>query len=52
MTRKVFIKLLGLFVLLLVFQTVAMELILRRFVEHTAGKTAASPGSRVAVVGA
>src|ERR1700733_4870242 len=29
----------GLFVLLLVFQTVAMELILRRFVEHTAGKT-------------
>ena len=28
----------GLFVLLLVFQTVAMELILRRFVEHTAGK--------------
>ena len=39
MTRKVFIKLMGLFVLLLVFQTVAMELILRRFVEHTAGKT-------------
>ncbi|HEY6489593.1 MAG: ATP-binding protein [Terracidiphilus sp.] len=36
MTRKVFIKLMGLFVLLLVFQTVAMELILRRFVEHTA----------------
>ncbi len=29
----------GLFVLLLVFQTVAMELILRRFVEHTAGTT-------------
>ena len=26
----------GLFVLLLVFQTVAMELILRRFVEHSA----------------
>jgi two-component system, OmpR family, phosphate regulon sensor histidine kinase PhoR len=38
-TRKVFIKLMGLFVLLLVFQTVAMELILRRFVEHTAGRT-------------
>jgi len=38
-TRKVFIKLMGLFVLLLVFQTVAMELILRRFVEHTAGGT-------------
>jgi len=38
-TRKVFAKLLALFVLLLVFQTVAMELILRRFVEHTAGET-------------
>ena len=37
MTRKVFTRLLALFVLLLVFQTVAMELILRRFVEHTAG---------------
>jgi two-component system phosphate regulon sensor histidine kinase PhoR len=37
-TRKVFFKLMGLFVLLLVFQTVAMELILRRFIEHTAGK--------------
>lgn len=34
MTRKVFTKLLGLFVLLLVFQTVAMELILRRFMVH------------------
>ena len=31
MTRKVFIKLLGLFFLLLVFQTVAMELLLRVF---------------------
>jgi len=39
LTRKVFTKLLGLFVLLLVFQTVAMELILRRFVERTAGDT-------------
>ncbi len=39
MTRKVFTKLLGLFVLLLVFQAVVMELILRRFVEHTAGDT-------------
>jgi two-component system phosphate regulon sensor histidine kinase PhoR len=36
-TRKVFIKLMGLFVLLLVFQTVAMELILRRFVQRIAG---------------
>ena len=39
MTRKVFIKLMGLFVLLLVFQTVAMELILRRFAAHSADKT-------------
>ncbi len=39
MTRKVFTKLLGLFVLLLVFQTVAMELILRHFVEHTPTET-------------
>ena len=38
-TRKVFFKLMGLFVLLLVFQTVAMELILRRFVGQTAGTT-------------
>ena len=38
MTRKVFTKLLGLFVLLLVFQTVVMELVFRRFVEHTAGR--------------
>jgi two-component system phosphate regulon sensor histidine kinase PhoR len=37
LTRKVFTKLLALFFLLLAFQTVAMELILRRFVEHTAG---------------
>ena len=39
MTRKVFFKLLGLFVLLLVFQAAVMEIILRRFVEHTAGET-------------
>jgi two-component system, OmpR family, phosphate regulon sensor histidine kinase PhoR len=38
-TRKVFTKLLGLFVLLLVFQTVAMELILRRFMAHLAPDT-------------
>ena len=36
MTRKVFLKLLGLFLLLLVFQTVAMEVILRHFMEHLA----------------
>ena len=34
LTRKVFIKLLGLFFLLLVFQAVAMELILRVFMER------------------
>lgn len=39
MTRKVFTKLLGLFVLLLVFETVAMELILRRFMEHMPTET-------------
>ncbi len=37
MTRKVFIKLLGLFVLLLVFHTAVMELVFHHFVEHTAG---------------
>ena len=37
MTRKVFTKLMGLFVLLLVFETAAMELILRRMMEHSAG---------------
>jgi two-component system phosphate regulon sensor histidine kinase PhoR len=39
MTSKVFIKLLGLFVLLLVFHTLVMEFLFRRFVEHTAGGT-------------
>ncbi len=37
MTRNVFAKLLGLFVLLLVFHTVVMELVFNRLVEHTAG---------------
>ena len=35
MTRKVFVKLLGLFVLLLVFHTVVMETVFRRLLEHT-----------------
>lgn len=39
LTRKVFTKLLGLFVLLLVFQTVAIELILRHFMEHLPAET-------------
>jgi len=39
LTRKVFTKLLGLFVLLLLFETVAMELILRRFMEHMPAET-------------
>jgi two-component system phosphate regulon sensor histidine kinase PhoR len=39
LTPKVFTKLLGLFVLLLVFQTAVMEFVFRRLVEHTAGET-------------
>ncbi|HEY6847554.1 MAG TPA: ATP-binding protein [Terracidiphilus sp.] len=39
MTRGVFTKLLGLFVLLLVFQTVVMEFVFRRLVEHSVGDT-------------
>jgi len=39
LTPKVFTKLLALFVLLLVFQTVVMELIFRRLVEYTAGES-------------
>ena len=39
LTRKVFTKLMGLFVLLLVFHTVVMEFVFNRMVEHTAGPT-------------
>lgn len=39
MRRKVFTKLLVFFVSLLVFQTVVMQLLLRRFVEHAPGET-------------
>ena len=39
MTRKVFTKLMALFVLLLLFQTAAMELILRRMMERSTGET-------------
>ncbi len=39
MTRKVFAKLLGLFILLLVFHTVVMELVFRRLMQHAAGDT-------------
>jgi two-component system, OmpR family, phosphate regulon sensor histidine kinase PhoR len=39
MTSKVFAKLLGLFILLLVFHTLVMEFLFHRFVEHTAGGT-------------
>ena len=39
LTPKVFSKLLGLFVLLLVFQTVVMEFVFRRMVERNAGET-------------
>ncbi len=39
MTRKVFVKLMALFMLLLLFETAAMEIILRRMMEHSAGET-------------
>ena len=39
LTRKVFTKLLGLFVLLLVFHTVVMEIVFRHMVEHTDAET-------------
>ncbi len=39
MTPKVFTKLLGLFILLLVFHTLVMEIVFHRFVEHTAEGT-------------
>ena len=39
MTPKVFSKLLGLFILLLVFETAVLEFVFRRFVEHSAGET-------------
>ena len=39
MTSKVFTKLLGLFILLLVFHTLVMEFLFHRMVEHTAGGT-------------
>jgi two-component system phosphate regulon sensor histidine kinase PhoR len=39
MTSKVFIKLLGLFLLLLVFHTLVMEYLFHRFVAHAAGGT-------------
>ncbi len=38
MTPRVFSKLLGLFVLLLVFETAVMEFVFRRFVENSAGE--------------
>jgi two-component system phosphate regulon sensor histidine kinase PhoR len=39
LTPRIFTRLLGLFVLLLMFQAVVMELILRRLTEHPAGPT-------------
>ena len=44
MTSKVFIKLLGLFVLLLAIHTLVMEFLFHRFMEHTAGPTLRSLG--------
>ena len=39
MTRKVFTKLLGLFILLLVFHTVVMEIVFRQLMKQAAGET-------------
>ena len=39
MTRKVFTRLLGLFVLLLAFHTAVMEIVFRRMAAHSAGET-------------
>jgi len=44
LTRKVFIKLMGLFVLLLVFHTVVMELVFRRLAAHSADESLHSLG--------
>ncbi|HUA92681.1 MAG TPA: ATP-binding protein [Terracidiphilus sp.] len=44
MTSKVFIKLLGLFILLLVFHTLVMEFLFRGFVAHTARDTVRAVG--------
>ncbi|WP_109485008.1 sensor histidine kinase [Occallatibacter savannae] len=49
MTRKVFAKLMALFVLLLVFETAAMELILRRMMERSGGETALHEVGRNAI---
>lgn len=47
MTPRIFSRLLGLFVLLLVFHTVVMELILRRLAERTGGPTLRALGSEM-----
>ncbi len=46
LTRRVFARLLGLFVLLLVFQTVVMEFVFRRLLEHSAGASIPLLGRR------
>jgi two-component system, OmpR family, phosphate regulon sensor histidine kinase PhoR len=46
-TSRIFTRLLGLFVLLLVFHTVVMEVILRRMTEHTVGPTLRALGSEM-----
>ena len=51
MTSKVFTKLLGLFILLLVFHTLVMELLFHRIVEHTAGGTLRVVGREALWVG-
>jgi two-component system phosphate regulon sensor histidine kinase PhoR len=46
LTRKVFFKLMGLFVLLLVFQTVVLEVVLRRLTGHTGADAVHSLGDQ------
>lgn len=51
MTRKVFTKLLGLFVLLLVFHTVVMEIVFRRLVVHAPAESPRPIGSEALLSG-
>lgn len=51
MTPKVFTKLLGLFVLVLVFHTAVMELIFRRMVRHSAGDSLQALGREALLSG-
>jgi len=51
LTRKVFIKLMGLFILLLVFHTIVMEIVFRRFLARAGGDTRQLIGSEALLSG-